>query len=330
MIEKPKFWSWTSLKVDQKNIYNDKFLHSNRIHIVPEIRILVNFNHNLISNILGKIFTAVLNNRFQLKRLTLEGHGPKIACLNLDPALDAELLSQALVMLEEFTFSSPTCHIHRPFSKAQLTAVFIAIEQTNNLKLKNFYLPNRDYSEVPPEVLAAALVKLENSNIFDRLSPDLVTYLFTRLAGSSVVNKKKLSLHRQDLSLVPTKTLVAGISGLERVQLAWTKLTTEQLTGIFTRLSALEDHKLKSLDLDDKNLSSVPTETLVAGISGLEEVKISWYRLNQEQLTGIYKMVADRRCSKLRQIYLLGYDHTSIPLDLRIRADQNQSVKILI
>ena len=80
---------------------------------------------------------------------------------------------------------------------------------------------------------------------------------------------------------------MAGISGLERVQLAWTKLTTEQLTGIFTRLSALEDHKLRSLYLDNNDLSSVPTETLVAGISGLEEVKISWYRLNQEQLTGI-------------------------------------------
>ena len=40
-----------------------------------------------------------------------------------------------------------------------------------------------------------------------------------------------------------------GISGLEHVDLSETELTTEQLTGIFTRLSVVEDQKLKTLDL---------------------------------------------------------------------------------
>ena len=47
----------------------------------------------------------------------------------------------------------------------ELVTLFKAIDETNNLKLKALNLPNEDFSEVPPEVLAAALVKLEETDI---------------------------------------------------------------------------------------------------------------------------------------------------------------------
>ena len=90
----------------------------------------------------------------------------------------------------------------------------------------------------------------------------------------------------------------------------------------------MKDHKLRSLQLKWTDLSSVPTETLVGGISGLEEVVLYWTRLTTEQLTGIYKMVADKECSRLRWINLFGNYHDSISQDLRDRAELNRSVEI--
>ena len=97
---------------------------------------------------------------------------------------------------------------------------------------------------------------------------------------------------------------------------------------MFTRLSVEENHKLKTLDLFYNNLSSVPTETLVAGISGLEEVNLAGTKLTSEQLTGIYRMVADRRCPRLRKIKLGRNDLSSVSQDIQDSARLNGSVQI--
>ena len=124
---------------------------------------------------------------------------------------------------------------------------------------------------------------------------------------------------------------MAGISGLEVVELERTSLTKQQLTGIFTGLSVQGcDLKLKTLDLEWSSLKSVPTDILVAGISGLEVVNLMGTNLSREQLTGIYMMVADRRCSRLRRIKLGGNnDRSYISQDLWERAQLNQSVRII-
>ena len=85
---------------------------------------------------------------------------------------------------------------------------------------------------------------------------------------------------------------------------------------------------MKTLILNKNNLSSVPTQMLVAVISGLEEVYLTETELTTEQLTGIYRMVADRRCSRLRKINLYGNDHSSVSQDIQDRAGLNESVYI--
>merc|ERR1712062_922135 len=90
-------------------------------------------------------------------------------------------------------------------------------------------------------------------------------------------------------------------------------LTTEQLTGIFTRLSTLKDHKLRNLNLGHNDLSSVPTETLVAGISGLEEVNLPNTKLTTQQFTGIFTRLSTLEDHKMRKLYLLFNDLSSVP-----------------
>lgn len=65
------------------------------------------------------------------------------------------------------------------------------------------------------------------------------------------------------------------------------------------------------------------------GISGLEEVDLAWTRLTTEQLNEIYRMVADRKFSRLRWINLLGSNHDSISPGLRERAELNRFVEII-
>ena len=67
----------------------------------------------------------------------------------------------------------------------------------------------------------------------------------------------------------------------------------------------------------------------MAGISALEVVNLMGTSLTRDQLIGIYRMVADRKCSRLRRIKLGGNDPTSISPDLWHRAQLNQTVKII-
>jgi uncharacterized protein YjbI with pentapeptide repeats len=90
--------------------------------------------------------------------------------------------------------------------------------------------------------------------------------------------------------------------------------------------------RLRKIDLSFNDHSSVRSDLEVTAmeVSGLEEVELVETDLTTEQLTGIYTMVADRRCSRLREINLSGIDLSSVSQELRDRAELNQSVKIFL
>ena len=359
-------------------------MQSSLVHLVQEIKISVTFYPGeIILNILEELLTAVLDGRSQLKKL--EVTGDLKMSVNFDiSSLDPVLLSQALVRLEEFTFH---CNYNcRPLSRAQLVSVFTEIKQTTSLELKSLNFPIQLYSELPTEVLTAALVKLEDTNILHRhLSTSLTPGLFTKMAGSSVFNIKTLNPLHMDCTNVPSEIFVdvllriesvvihnpgfkishhqllslfskiaqadpmrlrelklfsvninrfspdiisRAILSLETFQVGRCDLSAEHVTSIFTQLSSMKEQKLRSLNISWTSPISLPTETLVAGISGLEDLDLRRTRLTTEQLTGIFRMVAERKCSRLREIKLGVNDLSSIPPNLRDRAKINQSVVI--
>ena len=124
------------------------------------------------------------------------------------------------------------------------------------------------------------------------LSPDHVRSLFKMIAESSVMNMKLLDLHNCNIPHIPAELLSQAVTKLETFRGNDDVLTAAQISAVFTRLSVEGNHKLKTFNLFYNNLRSVPTETLVAGISGLEEVNLAGTKLTTEQLTGIYRMVA--------------------------------------
>ena len=239
-----------------------------------------------------------------------------------------KLLSQAVTKLETFGIIDHTAD--------QISAVLTKLSVEKDHKLRTLALTHNDLSSVPTDILVAGISGLEKVDLsWTSLTSQQLTGIFSSLSDNEGHKLRDLNLRTNDLSSVPTETLVAGISGLEKVNLAKnvffgdTVLTTEQLTGIFSRLSVSEDQKLKTLTLECNKLSSVPTETLVAGISCLEEVNLKNTYLTTEQLEEIYRMVADRRCPRMRKIDLGENDKSfHISKDILDRAKLNQSVVI--
>ena len=237
----------------------------------------------------------------QLKSLDLAGSGvSSVDWASLSP----ELLAQVLVSLEGGRFDLETgidgqkyqliVRASNEWSMYSLTpdhvtSLFSKISDSSVMNMKDLQLAYCEIPHIPPELLSQALTKLETfeAQMSDNLTAAQISAVFTSLSVEKDLKLKALDLSLNDLSSVPTETLVAGISGLEWVNLFQTELTTEQLTGIFTGLSVEKDHKLKTIDLGFNDLSSVPTDLLVAGISGLQEVYLSWTNLTTEQVTGI-------------------------------------------
>ena len=179
--------------MDRDN-YKD-VLQSSRVNIVPEIKVItVDCWQGNFPKIMENLFTAVLDGHSQLKKLEVRAQSE----LERLSSLDTALLSQALVRLEECSFSFRCSNDnYRQLSRDQLVGVFTAIEQTNNLKLKRLHFPQITLLEVPPEVLVSALVKLEKTDILHpsiQFFPDLTNNLLTKIAASSVVNIKRLEL----------------------------------------------------------------------------------------------------------------------------------------
>lgn len=242
------------------------------------------------------------------------------------PHIQPDLVSQAVTKLEKFWATRGL------LTAGQISAVFSRLSVVREHKMRTLILRSNNLSSVPTDILVAAISSLEEVRLWNtELTTQQISAIFTELSVLKDHKLRTLDLRDNKLRSVPTEILVAGISGLEVVELERTSLTKQQLTGIFTGLSVQGcDLKLKTLDLEWSSLKSVPTDILVAGISGLEVVNLMGTSLTREQLTGIYMMVADRRCSRLRRIKLGGNnDRSSVSQDLWERAQLNQSVRII-
>ena len=280
-----------------------------------------------------------------LKSLDIAGSGvSSVKWSSLSPVL----LAQFLVSLKEGSFDLFTPNdaqtymltvnsnkwiISRHLTPDHVTSFFTKIADSSIMNVKSLSLTPYagEIPHISPELVSCAVTKLEKFDApISTLTDAQASAVLTKLSVEKDLKLKILDLSDSYLRSVPTQTLVEAISGLEEGDFSGSNLTSEQLTEIFTGLSVVKDHKLRHLNLEFNDLSSVPTETLVAGISSLEVVDLSRTRLTTQQLKAIYRMVADRRCFWLREIHLQKNNLRSVPQYLRDRAKQNQSVQIIL
>ena len=101
------------------------------------------------------------------------------------------------------------------------------------------------------------------------------------------------------------------------------RLSSEQVTHLFTKISNTEDLRLTKVDLSwPPPVSQVPPAVLTGAISRLEEVGFGGSDLTPVQLEAIFTMMANQQPegSKLKMLGFLGHDLSGISPELLLGA----------
>ena len=282
MIKKPKFWKWARLVVDADN--HEEVLQSRLVNIVPG---MIFSDQN--DDILEKILTAVVEGRSQLKTIRL-----------LSPtSLGPELLSQALIRLEEFsTLPIPWYSTSHVLSHVQFVAVIRAIGQseTNNLKLKVLNSP-KSYAEVSPEVLAAALVRLEKFRL--PLTLEQNRSLFTKIVESPVVNLKSFTAngrHYGYFENIPPELFADVLVRIETVDLTevslFMEVDGEKVEYLLRKIANTEILKIRRLGLNYAKLSHISPLIISQAVVKLEKLTLKSCRLTASQVMAIFSQLS--------------------------------------
>ena len=252
-------------------------------------------------------------------------------CLDVPPTV----LAAALIRVEEADLIVEDEHSGPDFSADQYIALLDKIASTEEIKLKRLTIWFRNnLSDISPDILAEAIVRLE-SVVMNRwyswaeLTPGQFLSIFHKIANCENLRLTELDIIYNDLSSVPADVLVKGISRLEIINLCRTELTSSQAQSIFHTIAKCENLKLKELNIESNDLSSVPADILVEAIRRLTRVHLEGTLLTPAQMNDIFTLVAERTSQNLRFIYLWGNDVSyCVPRNLRKRAKDNYSVHI--
>ena len=190
--------------------------------------------------------------------------------------------------------------------------------------------PRRDISQLSPETVATALLKLENTeDILQRvvLSDGQISQLITKIRDSEDLKFTGLSLISNDLSQVAPDVLAGAVTRLEKVEMG--DVTPTQLQELFTRVQ-LGGHQLKELCLDHTDLSAITTQDLLGAIRMLEIVGFdSAVRLTMDQVTAILAMLTEGSPGKLKKLKIFSPYVEEEAYDLLKAAEPNEILEIV-
>ena len=139
-----------------------------------------------------------------------------------------------------------------------------------------------------PELRASAGKKLKHVVLSNTiLTTWQVNLLWQEMKESSQLNS--LNITGINLSSVEPEMLASIVNKMEKVNLWYSKLTTQQVTVLCQVMK--ENSQLKSLHLGWNNLSSVEPELLASGLSKCENLNVWNTKLTTEQVTALYKVL---------------------------------------
>ena len=136
----------------------------------------------------------------------------------------------------------------------------MAERKLRNLKLG---LGHTDLSSISPDVLADALVGLDNIELDlkdTKLTPHQAQSIFHMMASCENLALKSIDVSNNNFSSVPADVLAEAIFRLESVGLNNTHLTPVQINAIFKRISSRKLKKRLFVHLHDNGINSVPKQ----------------------------------------------------------------------
>ena len=287
------------------------------LYIVPAIRIYRSTGLGMAESLLQ----AVSEGKTVLKQLSA-------AAL---PQVSPEILAGAAANLERLRVD----HLSSTQLKFILAKIAGHHTKLRKLSCRN---PRPNLSGMDPDILADAVVRLENGNFLPLLSPAQVLSLFTRIRDSPHLRLTYLDID-WDISMVPPEMFAGAISRLEKVRI-WRSagVRAGQLKSLFVTLISHQERvggpKLKHFQFyTAEDLSSISPEVLVGAIQRLEVVKIGRPdrigSMTADQITAVLTMVKENQQGRLTVIEIYGTGRSVSPTLLQ-EARMNNAVLLLI
>ena len=268
-----KFWKWArlnlnfspplDLELQQDQDLGQSLINSRRLAVVPDIRIEEGSKF-LLESVLRAVYEETTS---QLKTLDLVWGDQK--------SIDAALIAGAVVKVENFVCTGGD------LSQLQLQAIFSAVLESDGLTLKNLDLSYQadNIAGVSSDILGRAALRLESFRCA-HLTEAQYEGILTRLAASRDHKLKELSIFTErkplDLSHMNPEILSEALVKLEStddlVRLDKVRLSSEQVTHLFTKIKNTKDLRLARAILEFIDISQVPPAVLAGAISRLKKV----------------------------------------------------------
>ena len=193
-------------------------------------------NTCLLPSQVSDIFQRLSHNNNKIRKLNLS--------YNRLRDISSSHLAKVVCSLRSWDWVS--CHI----SPQQMAAIVTAIADSPDLSLKSACF-NENLSEVEKDVLARAVVRLENVKFFDnKFSSDQLNELFKAIVKKERISLKSLEFSHCNLDLSSRELLAQAVCRLENVDLVVSQVTTAHSNAIFRQIIKAEALNLKNLTLE--------------------------------------------------------------------------------
>ena len=175
-------------------------------------------------------------------------------CLSSLPAC---LLSQLVLRLEEVSL------LRTELSQSQLSGVLEAILDSRcPLLLSKLNLTRNDLSSVPADLLAGALVRLQEATLFQtELGTRQVESLCQAVVSSQSPNLRSLRLSYNNLFSVSASLLSQAVVRLEEVNLRTTNLQSDQILQVCRAIVDTDQLRLRKLNISHNGSLGVEADT---------------------------------------------------------------------
>ena len=266
--EAPRLWAWVVLTVTQENIsYMPEVLAASRLQAVKEL-VLTHIGED------EKLLQAVLEHQ-GLKKLEFVWNS-----INRGGRL-----------------LSPCC----PAVRKAVQKVIDSISE--GYKIKILDVEGNILTQLDPQILADAVCKLEDSNLnYTKLTALQIKAIFTAISSKKNIPLKALNIAHNEMQVRP-ELLSAAVTKLERLNLESSGLSSDQTGAIFSAIQT-PGSRLRSLELQHNDLSSVEPGLLARAVTRLEEVNFQNTEMTTEQLTATLTALSEGH--RLRKLRLVG------------------------
>ena len=256
VAEAPYLWSWVSLTVDTTNLADLPGLLRGRLLMVKEMRARVASE---------ELLQAVASH-------------PALRSLDISdtplPRIGADLLASSITGLTKLSIWET--HLTTEQAEAILTRMTITHQ------LRTLDMSYNDLSEVDPQLLARAVVELEElrlcgTSLTSEQSEALVSALNE---GDNWL--ERLHISYCNLATIDPAHLAKLLSSLQEVAVMYSSLTPLQLRSLF--LGIIQGSALLKVDLSYNDLSSVDPDLLAEAINKLESVTMNRTCVTSDQV----------------------------------------------